>query len=89
MVLEFWKKDITPWFQNAIKPIVLVVINQVQDRIQKQRIFQRHRITAVVITTLGFEHRRSVHKLRIFSRPSGRQEMGKSKQYLQTKIPEQ
>jgi hypothetical protein len=23
MVLEFWKKDITPWFQNAIKPIVL------------------------------------------------------------------
>jgi hypothetical protein len=30
MVPDFCKKDITPYFQNAIKPIVLVVTNQVQ-----------------------------------------------------------
>jgi hypothetical protein len=30
MVPEFCKKDLTPYFQNTIKPIVLVVTNQVQ-----------------------------------------------------------
>jgi hypothetical protein len=30
MVLEFCKKDLTPYFQNAIKLIVLIVTNQVQ-----------------------------------------------------------
>jgi hypothetical protein len=32
-----------------------------KDRIQKQRIFQHHRITVVTDATLGFEHQRSAH----------------------------
>jgi hypothetical protein len=63
-----------------------------RDRIQKQRIFQQHLITAVIVTTLGFEHRRSAHPGGVRAKnlfQTGRQEMGKSKQYLQTKIPEQ
>jgi hypothetical protein len=42
---------------------------------------------------MSFEHSKSAHpeggELRSFSRTSGRQEMGKTKQYLQSKIPEQ
>jgi hypothetical protein len=30
MVSDFCKNDLTPYFQNIIKPIVLIVTNQVQ-----------------------------------------------------------
>jgi hypothetical protein len=31
MVPAFCQKNLTPYFQNAIKPIILVVTNQVQE----------------------------------------------------------
>jgi hypothetical protein len=30
MVLDFCKNDLTPYFQSSIKPIVVIVTNQVQ-----------------------------------------------------------
>jgi hypothetical protein len=30
MVPDFYKNDLTPYFQSSIKPIVLIVTNQVQ-----------------------------------------------------------
>jgi hypothetical protein len=30
MITEFCKNDFTPYFQNAIKPTILIVTNQVQ-----------------------------------------------------------
>jgi hypothetical protein len=58
MVPDFYKNDLTPYSQNTIKLIVLIVTKtKYRYRTQKYLIFKHDRVTAATIAIMGFEHR--------------------------------